>query len=163
MNTLDERPDEVDMQLVSAVAAALKSRLARPIPAYLTGSRPGSGGLASWQENRVARHIVDNADRPLRVSKLADLAGLSSSHFSRAFRASFGLSPHKMLAHHRVTRAKQLLLSTDLPLVEIASACGYVDQSHFSRQFHRHTSTSPGRWRRDHQSPSATNKRQIHA
>ncbi len=110
----------------------------------------------------MARHIVDHADRPLRVSKLADLAGLSSSHFSRAFRASFGLSPHKMLAHHRITEAKHLLLGTDLPLAEIASTCGYVDQSHFSRQFHRHTATSPGRWRRTQQCPT-TNNGQIHA
>ncbi|KQW81642.1 hypothetical protein ASC89_07500 [Devosia sp. Root413D1] len=162
MNMLDMRANEVETQLVDAVAAALKSRLARPIPAYLRRDRRGSGGLAAWQENRVARHIVDNADRPLRVSKLADLAGLSSSHFSRAFRASFGLSPHKMLAHHRIMQAKHLLLSTDLPLSEIASACGYVDQSHFSRRFHRHTSTSPGRWRRDHQCPPIS-KGQVHA
>jgi len=160
MNTFNLHRNEVDPQLVGAAAAALSGRSIRPIPHYLKRGRPGRGGLAAWQENRVARHIVDHAERPLRVSKLADLAGLSSSHFSRAFRESFGLSPHKMLAHHRITQAQLLLLTTNLPLVEIASTCGYVDQSHFSRQFHRHTATSPGRWRQTHQLPT---KGHVHA
>lgn len=122
------------------------------VPLYLRSSRRGVGGLAAWQESRVAEHIVANAAGPLRVAELARLAGLSPSHFSRAFRASFGLSPYQMVSHHRVAEAMRLMLGTEWPLVEIANACGFVDQSHFSRRFRRQVSLSPGRWRRQRQS-----------
>jgi transcriptional regulator GlxA family with amidase domain len=50
----------------------------------------------------------------------------------------------------RVERAKELLRDPDRKLVDIAQACGFVDQSHFTRVFSRSEGYSPGRWRRLH-------------
>ena len=106
------------------------------------------GGLAPWQEKRVIRFIVENALTHIEVSSLAAISRLSISHFSRAFRASFGMSPYAMVCRCRIEEAKRLLVTSDWTLIQIANACGFSDQSHFTRQFHRYTQASPGRWRR---------------
>lgn len=146
----DPRPDVFDIgaiesQLLDAVAVALG--LSDPV-SHRTGAR--AGGLAPWQEKRVARYITGHASVGVQVAELASLARLSTSHFSKAFRASFGMSPYAMICRYRVSEAMRLMLGTEWPLVDIAQACGFADQSHFSRTFHRHTDTSPGRWRRSH-------------
>lgn len=112
--------------------------------------RRRAGGLAAWQEKRVTRYIAEHAADGIHVAELAAIARLSPGHFSRAFRASFGLSPHAMVCRYRVREAMRLMLGTGWPLIEIAEACGFADQSHFIRSFCRHAATSPGRWRRLH-------------
>ena len=70
------------------------------------------------------------------------------SHFERAFRQTTGMPPHQWLTKHRVERAKALLSLGSLELAEIAEACGFADQSHFTRVFSRCEGVTPGRWRR---------------
>jgi AraC family transcriptional regulator len=82
------------------------------------------------------------------ISRLAREFGLSSSHFARAFKTTTGLAPHQWLTRRRVARARELLAQTTMEPADIACACGFVDQSHFSRIFARVEKQSPGRWRR---------------
>jgi AraC family transcriptional regulator len=63
-----------------------------------------------------------------------DEARLSTFHFAKMFRISFGMPPHRYLAARRIERAKSLL-RTGQPLDEVALACGYGSQSHFNRAF----------------------------
>jgi AraC family transcriptional regulator len=74
---------------------------------------------------------------------------LSTSYFARAFRTSTGLAPHQWLAHRRVEVAKYLLRQQRGSLREIALACGFSDQSHFTRVFTRIVGSSLGAWRRN--------------
>jgi AraC family transcriptional regulator len=55
-----------------------------------------------------------------------------------------------LLVRKRVERAKALLLARRLGLADIAIACGFVDQSHFTRVFTKLEGDSPGRWRQAH-------------
>ena len=90
-------------------------------------------------------------DDRVSLPDLAAVCGLSVSHFARAFRISTGLPPHQWLLRHRVERAKDLLRSAaNLSLTEVALACGFADQSHFTRVFSQVAGTSPAAWRRDH-------------
>jgi AraC-like DNA-binding protein len=73
---------------------------------------------------------------------------LSVSHFSRAFAVSIGLPPHRWLLNRRVERAKSMLSNAAPTLSEVAIACGFADQSHFTRTFTREVGISPGAWRR---------------
>ena len=66
----------------------------------------------------------------------------------RQLRETTGLAPHQWLTRRRVQRARELLAQTTMDLADIALACGFVDQSHFSRVFARTEKQSPGRWRR---------------
>jgi AraC-like DNA-binding protein len=108
----------------------------------------GRSGLAPWQIRQVKTHIVANLGTTIRTQDLASIAGLSPFHFSRAFRTSFGDSPHSYLLHRRIERSQGLMLTTSSSLAEIALDCGLVDQAHFGKLFRRLVGESPGAWRR---------------
>lgn len=109
-----------------------------------------SGGLAPWQIKRARTYIDTHLAGPLRLSVLAGEVRLSASHFSRAFRKSFDETFVQYVTRMRVKRAQQMMASTDIGLCEIAFACGFADQAHFSRVFGRYIGITPGKWRRGH-------------
>jgi AraC-like DNA-binding protein len=105
------------------------------------------GGLPPRALRRVREYIASHLEESISIRVLADNVGLSSFHFSRAFKKSEGMSPHRYLLQCRVRRAQELLASTDLPLSEIALASGFSDQSHCARQFRRHVGVTPSAYR----------------
>ena len=107
------------------------------------------GGLAGWQKVRATELLRENLDGGVRLADLARECDLSVSHFARSFKASFGVTSHEWLTELRIERAKELLTTT-LPLVDVAVQSGFRDQSAFTRTFHRAVGVSPGRWRRAH-------------
>ncbi len=129
--------------IVVHVCARCKSRMAA------SGDRSvEAGGLASWRANRVLAHVEQHLDGPLRSDALAALAGLSTGHFIRAFKARFGLPPHAYVLQRRIERAKGLMLATeDRRLAQIALICGLADQAHLSRVFRRFVGETPNAWR----------------
>lgn len=148
-NVLNEERDAAEESL--SRAAALLRRTEEPgrpeeprTPA--TGERKGS--LAPWQVRRVTAHVEANLARPQRSGELAALVRLSPAHFSRTFRSTFGCSPLEYVTRRRMERAQGLMLSTDLPLAQIALDCGLADQAHFSRLFRRIVGECPRAWRR---------------
>jgi AraC family transcriptional regulator len=106
------------------------------------------GGLAPWQGRRATEMIRENLEGNIRLCDLARECGLSVSHFTRAFRKSFGKSPYRWLLERRIDRAKALLMTSDLSIVDIAIRSGFSDQTAFTRAFGRIVGDSPGRWRR---------------
>jgi AraC family transcriptional regulator len=142
-----ERHDGASDQFVDRVTTALNIHFAR---AYggMNFPRPlRSGGLAPWQL-RLARDTINaNLEEELSLEQIARECRLSVSHFARAFARSTGISPHRWLMRRRVDAAKDLMLTTDSPLVEISLKCGFADQSHFTKVFAEATGETPGRWR----------------
>jgi AraC family transcriptional regulator len=106
------------------------------------------GRLASWQAKRLTFYIEDKLDSTIRASDLAGLVRLSSGHFFRAFRETFGETPLTYVMKRRMVRAQQLMVTSRVPLSQVALACGMCDQAHFSRTFRRIVGTNPGAWRR---------------
>jgi AraC-like DNA-binding protein len=104
--------------------------------------------LAPWQARRVEAFIRAHLDEPIRIQALAEHTRLSVSYFFRAFRGSFGMAPHAFVMRCRTDRAMQLLVEGDEPIAQIAIACGFADQAHFSRAFARRMGSPPGVWRR---------------
>jgi len=113
-------------------------------------SRTGyvGGGLAPWQGRRTKTYIETNLSSKIRSKELAKLVGLSLSHFSRAFKDTFGDSPHGYVMRRRLERAQGLILTTNIPLLQIAMECGLADQAHLNRLFDKFVGESPGAWRR---------------
>ena len=109
---------------------------------------PAQAGLAPWQARRVASHIDDNLDGSLPLSELAELARLSNGYFSRAFKGTFGQTPHAFIIGRRVERARKQMLEGPDPLSQIAVSCGFADQAHLARIFRRETGLAPSEWRR---------------
>jgi len=116
------------------------------------GSIP-RGGLAPWQIKRAKEILSANLDGSVSLKEVALDCGLSVSHFSRAFRVSVGIAPHRWLIQRRVEVAKNLLPNPHLSLPEVALASGFADQSHFTRVFTCEVGTSPGKWRRSLRRP----------
>ncbi|GLU81039.1 AraC family transcriptional regulator [Rhizobium sp. NBRC 114257] len=115
----------------------------------LRGTQPRKrSGLATWQLRRAVDYIEEHCTRAIRLEELAALTGLSQSHFSHAFKASTGLPPHQWQTQARLERAKQLLLSSEMPLTTVAVETGFADQAHFTRVFRKNVGTAPASWKR---------------
>ena len=104
--------------------------------------------LAPWQMSRIKAHIDDHLSEQIRIDALAEQTRLSASYFYRAFRGTFGMAPHAFILRCRTDRAMELLSEGDEPIAQIAVACGFADQAHFSRVFSRRAGLPPGAWRR---------------
>jgi AraC-like DNA-binding protein len=133
--------------LGTALASAAVPPRAAVLPA---SSRRYRGGLAPFQARRLVEYIDAHLAERITLYQLARMAGLSTGHFSRAFKQTFGVSTHSYLIRLRVERAQSVMLSTQLPLSEVALACGLSDQSHFTRMFRRIVGETPNAWRRAH-------------
>ena len=106
------------------------------------------GGLAPWQAKRVAAYIEANINSNFRATDLAGIVQLSVSYFFRAFRRSFGETPHAYVTRQRMRRAQVIMRSSQMPLSQIALDCGMSDQAHFTRVFRKVVGINPGVWRR---------------
>jgi len=107
------------------------------------------GHLAPWQARRAKDFLNANLDGDVSLASVAAECNLSVSHFAHAFRRTFGRPPHRWLMERRIDVAEGLLLTSRLTLAEIASKCGFADQSALSRSFKRVLGESPGAWRRN--------------
>lgn len=112
----------------------------------------GSGGLAPWQLRKVIDYLDAQLPKRIELAELAALAGLSQSHFSRAFKASTGMAPYRWQLDARIRRAKALLIDTDASLDLVAEATGFADAVHFGRTFRKFTLVTPAAWRHDRKS-----------
>lgn len=110
--------------------------------------RPVRGGLAPWQMRRTAQILNEGLGSKVTLAHLAVECGLSVAHFARAFKQTTGRRPHRWLVEQRVEHAKRLLVTSALPLAEIAAICGFADQSHFTRVFSQLVGSGPSAWRR---------------
>jgi len=102
----------------------------------------GHAGLAA-----AISAIRSEVHRPWRVAELAAIAHLSPVQLERRCRGTLGLSPRRLIQRLRLERAVHLITTTDATLGDIASECGFYDQSSFTRQFRFVLGLSPGAYR----------------
>lgn len=115
---------------------------ARSSPAGVT-----AGGSPAVVADAI-RFIEDNLQEKLTVTWLADAAGTSRVKFTRMFKASTGTSPYRFIIERRLSKARQLLLFSLLPLGEVAYAAGFSSQSHMTSTFQRNVGVTPKQYRR---------------
>jgi AraC-like DNA-binding protein len=126
------------------VALRLVTLLTPPAGSASAGARRG---LAPWQKSKVDRYLSEHLGRPLHIKEIANQVSLSVSHFCRAFKDSFGTTPHTHIIRLMLELAQELMLTTDDSLSHIALACGMADQAHLSKLFRRRVGETPGAWR----------------
>lgn len=127
--------------LIAAIAARLFER-----PKEAKGSECG---LSAIQLKDAMSYLEAKMPARVELATLAQLAGLSQSHYSRAFKASTGLAPYQWQLQARIERAKELLLNTNGCLEDVAQATGFADAVHFGRTFRKMTGATPAAWRMD--------------
>lgn len=148
LTSLIERPEtgtQLYAETLSAVLAMELVRLQRGAPSAGPAAR---GGLGSRQQRAVCQYIEDNRAEEISLAELAGLARLSPAYFSRAFKQSLGVPPHRYQLERRIDRAKELLADRQRPVVEIALACGFGYSSNFTAAFRKITGTTPTAFRR---------------
>jgi AraC family transcriptional regulator len=144
----DSDRDAARALLFRAAAALRAARTPREQRVDDSTSAAASLVLETWQVDRILAHIDANIAETMRNAALARLVFLSTSHFSRAFAASVGVSPARYVLRRRIDFACRLMISTKLPLCEVAIASGLSDQAHFCRTFRRLFGQTPHAWRR---------------
>jgi AraC family transcriptional regulator len=97
---------------------------------------------------RVKERLHEDFREPLRMRDLARDAGVHPVHLARVFRKLEHRTPGDYQQRLQVRAACELLRNPEWPLAVIAAECGFADQSHFTRVFHRMAGTTPARFRR---------------
>lgn len=106
-----------------------------------------SGHPAYERLGAVDEYIRKNFHRPVLLSELTRIAGISVAQLERYCKRVFHLTPRQMIHKVRLEHAHRLLL-TGLPITEVALQCGYTDHSAFTRQFKQLTGFTPKQYRR---------------
>ena len=106
--------------------------------------------LSNRQMARIREFVDTNLETDIRLDQLAELCGRSTEYFVRLFKATSGISPYQYVLNLRIERARALLADETQSLADIALACGFSHQEHFTRMFRRFTGVTPGRYRRSH-------------
>jgi AraC-like DNA-binding protein len=148
-------PDQANTQFVDYVTLALCAHLTEVYGAIPNRTVPRRG-LTPAQAQRAMDFMAHQSGDEVSLAEVARQFGLSRGYFAESFKLATGCSPHQWLQRHRVERAKSLLAASRSSIAEIASICGFADQSHLSRVFSRLTGDSPAAWRRRAATDQAT-------
>jgi AraC family transcriptional regulator len=134
---------------IESLSNALAVNLLRDYSVKKTNfnSNLSSTGLSDGKLLLVTDYINDNIATEIKLSDLANLAGISQYHFSRLFKKSLGISPNKYLIKQRIEKAKSLLKNPQLSVTEIALSCGFNSHSHFGKYFRQFTGFTPKQYR----------------
>lgn len=97
--------------------------------------------------SRVIEFVEVHLDEDFTVADLASVACMSTSHFSRGFRAATGMTPHGFVSGRRLERVRERLVADDRPIAEIAIAAGFSSQANFTRAFRKATGVTPAQFR----------------
>jgi AraC family transcriptional regulator len=146
-----QRETSVGSMLIETLGSSLAARLVQNHVGTLTrdvSARATQVGLDRRRLTRVLDYIGANLEGDLTLARLAAVACLSRFHFSRAFKAAIGRSPHHYVSAKRLERAKQLLGKGDQPLVDIALTLQFSCQANFTRAFREATGQTPAQYRR---------------
>lgn len=95
----------------------------------------------------VMDYVKSHLDEPLKLGDLSEATGLSTYQINQRMEGLLGLSPKQYISRCRIDAACHLLETTEKSLVEIAVACGFSDQSAFTKQFGRVVGMTPGVYR----------------
>lgn len=143
------KPSIVSALLIRALFLRLVIKLARfaggePLPTL----QPPVGTVHRDEIVAAAVQTIDlEYATELRVERLAAAAHLSRSRFTRVFTEATGHTPLGYIRHVRLERAKMLLITTTMPISEIAVLTGFTSSAYFARSFKSTTGTTPGEFR----------------
>jgi len=138
------RPTEITLAMRAAYAKVILAELvAASSQCTITLSHPRLADVL-----RVRDYLEWNYQEPLTREWMAQMAGMSPAHFTRAFRAVTGRTPHQFLVARRLIEAQSLLRMTTGGLKEIAAKTGFGDAFHLSHAFKAEYGLSPQAFRR---------------
>lgn len=106
-----------------------------------------SARFTSAHYARVLAFVRAHMEETITVDALAREAGMSPSHFARVFKETMGSTPMQYVQAYRIEQAREMLRDATRSIAEIAAACGFADQAHFSRSFKQISGETPRAFR----------------
>lgn len=98
--------------------------------------------------SEVLRYIEDHYSEQIRLSDLAELAGITEQHLCRLFKTNLEMRPMEFITRVRIMHAKEMLMFSEKPISEISAESGFQDSSYFSVVFKKYEGMSPAEFRR---------------
>ena len=95
-------------------------------------------------------YIDENYAEPITLQSIGDALHVSPYYLSHVFKEMSGYSPMQYLLRRRIGEAQTLLITTDLPVTQIAGMVGYDTQSYFNLQFSKHVGMPPKKYRQNY-------------
>jgi len=170
------RPTPERMDAIVRLAQGIVGEFARREAGYVLAANAACAQIVSliWREASSGGASPSGLASPRRVARLAPVFGiiqarfaevltleqlaeavhLHPAYFSTVFRQTVGLPPLRYLAHYRLDRVRELLLSTDLPVSAIAARTGFLDPTYLNRVFRRAEGITPTAYRRSKKNPT---------
>ncbi|HEM7880837.1 AraC family transcriptional regulator [Burkholderia contaminans] len=143
-----DAPGPLNALFIEQVGLAIGTHLVRRYGNARTPELDHKGSLSPAKLALAQELLLEKADLGVSIEEVAAECDLSRGYFIRAFSRTTGRTPHQWLLEQRVTRARELIETSDMTLADIAIACGFADQSHLNRVFARIVGHPPGAWRR---------------
>lgn len=145
---LEARRIRARREMAAATAGTLLQGILLELALGQTPVQPARRETRAEQALDAARdHLEQRFREPLTIEEIARASGLSRNYFSARFRTQFGRTAQDWLLHRRLEVARVLLISTTLPVKEIAFECGLPDPHHFNKQFRHAEGISPTAYR----------------
>jgi AraC family transcriptional regulator len=144
-------PDDMSGAYVDSLARSIAARLLRaPGPRDRLAPPPPDPGArdADRAFARAVDYLHAHLHRAVSLDELAASVDMSVTRLTALFKRIAHAPPHRFIMGLRVERARGLLAQGDLPLAEVALACGFSHQEHMTRMFKRATSLTPAVYRR---------------
>lgn len=141
------RGTECDSVFVGNLASVVLDQVARVVSGS-AGQRVSPDRLQLGRLKVVLDWLDKNLDKQITNGMLAEQAGLGESHFRHMFFQAMAMSPIRYVQQKRIERARELLFSTNLPIVRLAAECGFASQSYMTTCFRHTYGITPSRFRR---------------
>lgn len=145
--TLDGR-HETSPLFIEQLGLAIGTHLIDQYGHAPSQSEKASRRLSPQLETRAKDMLLASIQTRVSIEDIANACQLSRGYFIRAFRETAHRTPYQWLLEQRIARARDLLARTDRTITDIAGACGFSDQSHFTRVFSQSVGVPPAAWRR---------------
>jgi transcriptional regulator GlxA family with amidase domain len=142
--------DDHDEDLANAVADQLIYSSIRTDQDTQRLSVPTRIGVRHPKLSQVIQMMEANIEEPISPSILAKQVGMSTRQLERLFRRYLNRSPKRYYMELRLQKARNLLMQTDMSVINVALACGFASPSHFSKCYRAHYDTTPYRERGSH-------------
>ena len=107
---------------------------------------------------KAVEFILKNLDKNISLNSVSEYLYINKSHLSRIFKEVTGMTVHEYMNVHRIRKAREYLIETDLNIDEIAKYCGFQSTTYFTTVFTNHTTFSPSRYRKNQQQLQMTNR-----
>lgn len=143
-----DAPEPASRAYLEALGVVLIHELGRLDRATPRAGAPVRGGLAAWQQRIVSAYVEEHLAEQIPLATLARLVRLSTFHFCRAFKQSFGVPPHRYHTGRRIERAKSMLAERRHSVTEVGLSLGFSETSSFTAVFRKITGQTPSRYHR---------------